>query len=271
MNRYFTYRWSGGMGTGDGIKILFLLNGIFFLAQHIWGGRVIWLFGLVPYRLWTSAWIWTLLSYMFLHADIFHLLFNMYTLWAFGREIESLWGFRRFLVYYLVTGVGAGLFHAMITPFSMVPTIGASGAVLGVLTAFAVLNPYRIVHLLLFFVLPIQMRARTLALFFGATSLLLGITGSPDRIAHFAHLGGMLTGYVYLKVGGWKRKFFQWSRRVRFAMRGEEEKARQMQNTINKILDKANTQGFDRLTRKEKRILKKASQLFKKTSRNPDA
>lgn len=272
MNAQFTYRWGGGIGTGDGVKILFLLNGIFFLAQHIWGGSVVWLFGLVPYRLWTSAWVWTLLSYMFLHADILHLLFNMYTLWAFGREIESFWGFRRFLIYYVVTGIGAGLFHAMVTPFSMVPTIGASGAVLGILTAFAVLNPHRIVHLLLFFILPVQMRAQTLALFFGGISLLLGITGSPDRIAHFAHLGGMLTGYVYLKAGEWKRKLVQWRQRLRLGLvRGKEEKVNQMQNTIDRILDKANTQGFDQLTRKEKRILKKASHIFKKTFRNPDA
>lgn len=260
------------MGTGDGIKILFLLNGIFFLAQHIWGGSVVWLFGLIPYRLWTSAWIWTLFSYMFLHVDIFHLLFNMYTLWAFGREMESLWGFRRFLIYYTVTGIGAGLFHTLLTPFSMVPTIGASGAVLGILTAFAVFNPNRVVQLLLFFILPVQMRARTLALFFGAVSLLLGITGSPDRIAHFAHLGGMVTGYVYLKAGGWKRKFVQWRQGFRFGLiRGKEEKAKQMQNRIDQILDKANMQGFDHLTKKEKRILKKASQIFKKTSRNSDA
>jgi membrane associated rhomboid family serine protease len=204
---------------------------------------------------------------MFLHQNLLHLALNMIALWIFGRDVEQSWGKTAFLKYYFITGIGAGMVHTLITPHSLVPTIGASGAVLGVLTAFALLFPEREITLLLFFILPVRIKAKTLAWFYCAASLIGGVLGSPDRIAHFAHLGGMVVGWLYLK----RKSFFpslqnrktQW--RWKFAQKKRDDKNR-MEDTVNRILDKANDIGMDRLSWKERRMLKKAS---KKLRRNP--
>jgi membrane associated rhomboid family serine protease len=222
---------------------------------------------------WSRFYLWQFFTYMFLHGGMFHLLFNMYALWVFGCEIERMWGPKAFLRYYFITGVGAGIIHTLITPFSMVPTIGASGAVLGVLTAFAMMFPDREITMLLFFILPVRMRAKTMALLFAGISLLSGVLGSTDGIAHFAHLGGMLVGYLYLKKYDWrggalKKRFKDWqrNRRLRIVHQKEEEKEK-MQQLVDQILDKANEVGMEHLTRDEKLLLKRASKIL---NRNKD-
>jgi membrane associated rhomboid family serine protease len=177
-----------------------MLNAIGFLAQMIWGGTVTMTFGLVPYTAWSQLRIWQFVTYAFLHADFFHILFNMYALWVFGSELESDWGFRPFLRLYLVSGIGAGVFHALVTPHSFIPTIGASGAVSGVMAAYALMYPERELQLLLFFIIPVRMKAKVLAVGLAVLSLALGAAGSPDGIAHFAHLGGMAVGAAYFMI-----------------------------------------------------------------------
>jgi membrane associated rhomboid family serine protease len=268
----FTYRsvrWGAGSGIGDAVKILLLLNGIGFLLQQIAGPSVTWNLGLVPYLAWSKLRVWQFATYLFMHGGLFHILFNMYALWAFGSELEHSWGFREFLKYYFICGIGAGIFHTAITPHSVVPTIGASGAVAGVLVGYAVMYPERELQLLLFFVIPVQMKAKVLALGYAFLSLVLGSFGSPDGIAHFAHLGGMLVGFVYLKFGIQRKSpgrwLADWRRKRKFRLARREQASRDaMEDSVNEALDRLNQVGFDALSSREKRTLEQASQFIKK-------
>lgn len=145
---------------------------------------------------------WQLLSYGFLHGGIGHLVFNMLTLVMFGAPIEFVWGNRRFLAYYLVCVAGAGLCQLLIGSWMVMEgerayaTIGASGGVFGLLLAYGLLFPHQRVMLL---IPPVPMKARTLVFVVGAVALLLGFTGLQPGVAHFAHLGGMLFGYLLIR------------------------------------------------------------------------
>jgi membrane associated rhomboid family serine protease len=164
-----------------------------------------------------SPWfrVWQPLTYMFMHGSWEHVIFNMFTLWMFGRFIEMDMGSRRFLIYYLVCGVGAGLIQLLVgwltgTPPN-VPTVGASGAIYGLLLAFAMLHPNDIIMPL---IPPIPMKAKWAVLVFCGIELFLGIRGSlfsADNVAHFAHLGGALFGFVLLWWWLKNRKIYRYS------------------------------------------------------------
>jgi len=145
---------------------------------------------------------WQLVTYGFMHGGIAHLLFNMLALVMFGAPLELTWGPRRFLSYFLISIVGAGLCQLLVVSWSfsnygmLIPTVGASGGVFGLLLAYGLLFPNQRV-LLLF--PPIPMKARTLVIVYGAISLLFGITGTQSGVAHFAHLGGMLFGWLTIR------------------------------------------------------------------------
>lgn len=142
---------------------------------------------------------WQYFTTMFLHADFFHLLMNMFVLWMFGSEVENQLGPKRMGVFYLLSGLGASLLHTIFTVIdgSGAPAVGASGAISGVMIAYAMLFPDRII--LLFF---IPMRAKWAAIFYIGYTVFRGVSNSPtDNIAHFAHLGGALTGFILLKTG----------------------------------------------------------------------
>jgi membrane associated rhomboid family serine protease len=140
---------------------------------------------------------WQVLSYAFLHGDLGHLFFNMLALWMFGAEIERLWGTRRFCQFLLASSIAAALVQLVWTFLigSLVPTLGASGATYGLLLAFGMLFPNRIIVLL---IPPIPMKAKYFVAIFGALELVLGVMG-PGGIAHFAHLGGMLGGFIMIR------------------------------------------------------------------------
>ena len=265
----FENRWTGAGGSSSAVKTIIAANGLVFLLQAILGPRMIEWFGLFPYEAWSRFHVWQFFTYLFLHGNFFHILINMYTLWVFGTEVEQFWGSRAFAKYYMITGVGAGIIHTILTPHSPIPTIGASGAVLGVLTAYAILFPDRVITMLLFFVLPIRMRARTLALIFAGLSLASGVLGTRDGVAHFAHLGGMLVGYLYARPSGpvdWFKKLlgrWQRERRMHVASKDEEDLAN-LRRRVDEILDKANRVGIQNLDPEEKRFLEKASRTLKK-------
>jgi membrane associated rhomboid family serine protease len=241
----------------------------------MWDPAVTWNFGLTPAAAWGGLRLWQFVTYMFLHGGWIHLIFNLYALWTFGSELESDWGFGAFLRYYLFCGVGAGLFHAVITPHSPVPTIGASGAVSGVLVAYALTYPERELQLLLFFILPVRMKAKFLAFGLAFLSLLLGVLGSPDGIAHFAHLGGMLVGVVLLVAGrrihspitafsNWRRR-----RRFRLAVR-RRERSDSLNESVNEILDRVNRNGSETLSEKDRETLRKAGRGLDRLNRRKD-
>jgi membrane associated rhomboid family serine protease len=147
-------------------------------------------------------WPWQLLSYAFLHGDMMHLFFNMLGLWMFGSELERLWGPRRYIQLLVASVIAAALVQLLFTLVtgSRAPTVGASGGLFGLLLAFGMLFPHRVIMPLF---PPIPMKARTFVIVFGALELLLGITGGSG-VAHFAHLGGMLG--AWLMISWWRGK-----------------------------------------------------------------
>jgi membrane associated rhomboid family serine protease len=146
---------------------------------------------------------WQLVSYSFLHGGFNHLFFNMFALWMFGLPIERMWGSRRFTQYYFVCVVGAGFIQLMVQHLSgeIYPTIGASGAVFGLLLAYGVTWPNNKLILLFF---PVPIKAKWFVLIYGAVELVFGVTGAMPQIAHFAHLGGLFFGAGYLWRWGWR-------------------------------------------------------------------
>lgn len=163
------------------------------------------------------------ITHMFMHGDFIHLFFNMYTLVIFGIVLEQIWGSQKFFLYYMVTGLGAAALHtlvlyiqasslegaAMAGDFAAIeslkaimstPTVGASGAVYGVLLAYGMLFPNNVLQLL---IPPVAIKAKWMVLIFGGLELVLGITNTGGNIAHFAHLGGMIFGYILIRY--WKK------------------------------------------------------------------
>jgi membrane associated rhomboid family serine protease len=180
---------------------LLIANVVVFLVEMAVGDAAI-----EPFALWplgADFAPWQLVTYAFLHAGIPHILFNMLGLYSFGADLERVWGPRRFLVYYFTSAIAAGLTQLAFSAISgaMYPTVGASGAVFGLLLAFAMLFPHRTV-LLLF--PPIPMRAPIFAVVYGVIELYLGVTGTQEGVAHFAHLGGMAGGFILLRY--WRRR-----------------------------------------------------------------
>ena len=158
--------------------------------------------GLVPALVVERWWIWQPVTYMFLHGGLFHLLFNMLALWMFGVDLERLWGTRFFARFYFVAGVGAALTTLLVSllPFGFSEalyasvTVGASGAIYGLLVAFAMMYPHRPIYLYMLFPIP----ARVFVLIIGAISFLSSVTQTRGGVAHATHLGGIVAGYLYL-------------------------------------------------------------------------
>jgi membrane associated rhomboid family serine protease len=143
--------------------------------------------------------VWQVVSYAFLHGNILHLLLNMLALFMFGSEIERVWGERRYLVYYFVCVIGAAVAQLLVTGLqggSPYPTVGASGGVFGLLLAFGMMFPKRIIVLIF---PPIPMPAWLFVTVFGGIELVLGVTGTQAGVAHFAHLGGMAAGFLMIQ------------------------------------------------------------------------
>jgi membrane associated rhomboid family serine protease len=193
------------------VKILvFACAGVFLLqtliAELLSPGATAWFnhaFGLVPTGVIPGLRIWQPFTYIFLHGGLWHLLINMLMLWMFGRELELVWGKKRFLNYFFVCGVGAGIITILVkflqfwghTPPD-IPTIGASGAIFGILIANAILFPERQIWL---FPLPIMIPMRPFVAVMGAIEFFGTIGSGGDGVSHFCHLGGMLVGWVYLR------------------------------------------------------------------------
>ena len=136
--------------------------------------------------------LWQLLTYGFLHADFVHLGLNMFGLWVFGRELEQQWGAARFTTYFLVCVVGAGTVQWAVVGAGYSPTIGASGGIFGLLLGFGLMYPNDILSLFP----PLQIRVKYMVLIYGVLELWLGVTAPKPIFAHFAHLGGMLFGFL---------------------------------------------------------------------------
>jgi membrane associated rhomboid family serine protease len=179
---------------------------IVWVVQIIARGALESLFGLTPQDV-TSGWqVWQLGSYIFLHdrLNILHILFNMLGLWMFGSALEEVWGTRQFTRFFFICGIGAGLLMVVLSPGSTNTTIGASGSVYGVLLAFGMLFPDRIIYWLIF---PIP--AKYFVMLMGGIAFYSSVMASSrgfSDVAHVAHLGGMLFGFIYMKSRGLGRR-----------------------------------------------------------------
>jgi membrane associated rhomboid family serine protease len=223
---YFSYNNRGGGlfgGMPTAVKNIIIINILVMLMSRLNEDFMYETFALFyptsPFFHW-----WQPFTHMFMHGGFFHLLFNMYTLFIFGTVLERVWGPRKFLVFYFVTGLGAAAIHTCVEwiqvqnwltqaaegsmaaqtaihMMKMTPTVGASGAIYGVLMGYAMLYPDSILTLLF---PPISMKAKWFVLIFAAIELLTGISGTGGSIAHFAHLGGLVFGFALIWY--WKQR-----------------------------------------------------------------
>jgi membrane associated rhomboid family serine protease len=269
--------------TGSGLKLSDLIMKYFglmpvggYVAGRMGSELIVWNF--LP---------WQLITYQFMHGSFSHILFNMFALWMFGMEIENILGSKKFLYYYLICGIVAGLAQLFIAPLysTPAPTIGASGAVFGVMIAFAMLFPDR--YIFLYFLIPVK--AKYLIGFLFVLELFwIGDAGS--NVAHLAHLGGAIAGFIFIMFdrnidvplkrmlnissgyrsrnqfqnpfSGFSDKFKRKSRNIDEANYYDINQKKDDEITqaeIDKILDKISQSGYQNLTEHEKKILFEAS------------
>jgi len=227
-------------------------------------------FSLVPFKAFGFGHLWQLVSYMFLHdpSGPFHILFNMFTLWMFGVEMELLWGTRRFVLFYIFSGICAGLFSLLTFASPLLwhtPVIGGSGAILALLTVYALTFPTR--QILLFFIIPVNVVVAVVI--FGAISV-FGSLFSWGNVSHLTHLGGIVVGFLYVKTKPFMESFANNAKqKAELAQRqsiAKQEKKRQdyFENMVDPVLKKISKNGIDSLTIDEKLILEKAAELKQK-------
>lgn len=271
------YNNSGGgtLGIGDRISpvirtliivnlCVFLIQSVLMLVFNISLSRF---FGFVPYDFLHSFRIWQIVTYMFLHGGIFHIFWNLLGLWMFGADVERELGSRNFLKYYLGCGIFAGLCTLIFGINSTIPVIGASGAIFGIVTAFGMLFPEQVVTLLLFFVIPVKAKAKYLALGFAIlTFFQCLLQSSGGGIAYFAHMGGIVFGFFYFKNLLHIRTFLEHfpDNMARFFTRTERKdripRDVYISEEIDPILEKISREGINSLTKREKKLLKKAKE-----------
>lgn len=216
---------------------------------------------------------WTIITYMFVHGGFFHVFINMLMLFFFGPPLEERWGGKEFLKYYAICGVAGALFNVGAMAFDpnigAIPIVGASGAVYGVMLAYALNWPNSLVWIYAIF----PIKVKYLVVILGAMTFFSAFGGATDGIAHFAHLGGLVVGYVYLKKGwqlgvhleAWKKRLRK--RRLRVVQGGGGKPARptpadeeaRMLEIVNKLLDKIAANGLESLTPEERRFLDEVS------------
>lgn len=191
----YVVRFGFGSGrVGPALKYFMIACAIAFVIQMLFD-EITKILGLVPYDVWHRGFFWQLLTFHFLHGGLFHLLINLFVLWMFGTEIEHMLGTKRFVIYMVITGIGAGVASLLATPNLKIPIVGASGIVYGVLLAFGLFFPER--QILIYFLFPLK--AKYMVLIFGGIELLYTVSGGgATGIAHAAHLGGMVFGAIYL-------------------------------------------------------------------------
>lgn len=209
------------------VKNLLIINGILFLSDIVLVRFGIDLSAILGLHFFMASDFqpFQLVTYMFMHGNFSHLFFNMFALWMFGNTLENIWGPKRFLLYYILCGLGAGLMQEgvqyieyvttlsqyqnvnmgtsvipMAEYLNLMTTVGASGAIYGLLLAFGMMFPNSLIYL--YFVMPIK--AKWFVIGYAVIELLTGLFSSGDQVAHFAHLGGMLVGLIIILI--WKKK-----------------------------------------------------------------
>jgi len=209
-----------------------------------------------PNSFWAMLQVWRLITYQFLHGDIIHILFNMLGLFFLGPTLERHWGSRKFLIFYLSCGVAGGLFYTLLVALNFLwagPMVGASGAILGMLAACAILFPQFVVFIF-FFPVPIRVAAIGLTIMY----FFFVITRGANAGGHAAHLAGMAAGAFYVLSQSWRKKLK--SRLQSRAWERRKVTRRSLQLELDRILQKVHDSGIHSLTPKEKKILKQATE-----------
>ena len=256
----------------DAIKILVSVNFGIYILQSVSGKEDVFfrLFGLVPSTFISDLMLWQPFTYLFFHAPFYssvgisHILLNMLGLWVFGRELEEAWGKTKFLRYYFTTGIGSGLITYFFQISSDNPVIGASGAVYGILLAYGISYPNRMLYI--WGLIPV--RSLWLVIIMGSIAF-FGLLGNSDGISHVTHISGMLIGYVLLKKKWrWRDIWFAIRKKtIEFQVQRYEEKSikkKMFQKDIDVILEKIQKVGFIGLSDKEKNKLYEASKTMSK-------
>ena len=246
----------------SGVKFLLIVNIVVFVLVELSGQQSLLFrtFGLVPSLVWSKFKIWQLFTYLFIHGGIFHIFFNMFVLWMFGKDLESQWGKMEFLLFYFVCGIGAGLITVLFSVNSIVPIVGASGAIYGLLLAYGFTYPNQMVYL--YGLVPIKVKYMVLGL--GAIAFFASLSASQSNVSHITHLSGMVIGLIFIYFNiNWK-VIKLWYIRMRLKglsqqpAKQDNEEAK-MKKQVDKILDKLNDSGWDSLTEQEENYLTQAS------------
>ncbi len=217
---YYRYRFSFGYGLPPTIKKLMIIMGAIYLLQTFVSGRITLYLGLVPILVWKKYFLWQLATYIFLHGGFTHILFNLFALWMFGRELENFWGSRKFLFYFFFCGIGAGICTVVFSPYQFIPVIGASGAIYGILLAFGWLFPNRPIYIYFLFPIP----AKFLVIIYGLIELYASMEGTGGGIAHLTHLGGLLFGILYMAYPVIRQKIRREYYKKKWSQRGPNNK-----------------------------------------------
>jgi membrane associated rhomboid family serine protease len=263
---------SGQFQIGPGfispvIKYLIVANTVIFFIQSLTAAPLAQTFGLFPARFFSEFpnYLFQPLTYMFLHAGFFHILFNMFALWMFGTEIEYSWGSRPFLKFYIYCGLGGALMSLVFNPGLAYPIVGASGAIYGILVAYWLMFPDR--YVLVFFILP--MRVRWAIPLFGVLNFL----AAGPNVAHLAHLGGAVVGLVYLKLD-WRLSAFLKrissfrSHKKEAKLEKKRQKAEEIMKRVDRILDKINEVGIENISKEDRKFLEDASHILSENDKS---
>ena len=256
---YPSYSIGPGRITPAVKTILFINVGAFFLTLVL--PRAVYeLFALNPPMV-IHGMVWQLVTYQFLHAGLWHIFWNMLMLYMFGVELEEIWGTKPFYTFYFICGIGAGIVQMMFSYSSV--AVGASGALYGILIAYGLSFPTRVLTILLFLVVPVSIRALHLSIILIVITLFSAMSGAQSDIAHFAHLGGLFFGWLCVRFRLHYYDFSYIYSTVMNSMKVKTEKKRhlhlvKLDYDVDSLLDKISERGYESLTNEEKEFLARA-------------
>jgi len=246
----------------SGVKLLIIINIAVFIIIELSGKKSNFFlsFGLVPSFVWTKLKIWQLFTYLFIHGGIFHIFFNMFVLWMFGKVLEHQWGKKDFLIFYFSCGIGAGFITILFEINSIIPIVGASGAIYGLLVAYGFTYPNRMVYLYGLF--PLKVKYMVLGL--GVIAFFASMSTNQSNVSHITHLSGMIIGLVIIifnmKWNRIKMRYFQLRlKNITYQSTANNDEEKQMRQRVDAILDKLTNTGWESLTDQEEQFLTRAS------------
>ncbi len=264
--RFNNYSGGGGsrrLSIGPGavspfIKLMLISNLAIFMIQSLANYPLSDFLGLTPARFFAEFpnLLFQPFTYMFLHADFWHIFFNMFALWMFGTEIEFTWGKKAFAKFYILAGLSGAVLTLIFQPELPYPVIGASGAIYGVLIAYWLLFPHR--YLYIYFLFPVKVKWAIPGF------MILGFMAGGGNIAHFAHLGGAIFGLIFVKADWRIARFGNMLKKIRLKKQEAKFeknrlKAEDTMKRVDEILDKISEVGIDNISREDRKFLEDTS------------